>query len=94
MAKTTDKKKYQPSPKVLSCRENGRKGGLARVAKQTQAQRSAVAGMGGSKCAELHGDDFFAHIAKQKRFVGRYRKPTVLQLAIEAEQKKKRKKAA
>jgi general stress protein YciG len=93
MAKATGKK-YQPSPKVLACRENGRKGGLARAANNSKAKLVKIATKGGQKLHELHGDDYYSHIVGLRRFVGRYRRPTAKQLAAEALVKKTRKKAA
>lgn len=69
-------KNYQPSPKVLACRENGRKGGLARAKKNSKAAIKSWSSKGGKRTHEVHGSDLFAFLSTKRKTVGRYSKPT------------------
>ena len=43
---------YQPSPRILASRENGRKGGLARAKKLSAERRSEIASKAGRACLD------------------------------------------
>lgn len=71
-----DKKQtHQPSPKVLACRENGRKGGLARAKNNPKKLLKTFSSKGGQTTADNYGVDYFKYIAARRQNVGRYRKP-------------------
>ena len=66
---------HQPSPKVLACRANGRKGGLARAKNNTKAKMREWSSKGGRKCVDVLTSDFMSFLTTQRKTVGRYRKP-------------------
>lgn len=58
---------YQPSPRTLASKINGRKGGLARAAKLTASQRSANAGKAGRACLDAYGKDFYSYMRSRRK---------------------------
>lgn len=66
----------QPSPRVVACRKNGQRGGLARAQRHDAMQLKEWARMGGMATRRRYGPDFFRGIRKLRKH---YRKGYVTQ---------------
>lgn len=65
----------QPTPMQLAARANGAKGGLARARNLSAARRKEIAQKAGQATLDNYGTGFFSHASKQRKVVGRNRKP-------------------
>lgn len=65
----------QPSPRAIASRRNGALGGKARAAKYSKKQIQEWGAKGGLATSALYGPDLVRHRFKNRKTVGRYRKP-------------------
>lgn len=68
----------QVSPRTLASRRNGALGGKARAAKLSKERLTEIASSGGKGTLAKHGSDFYSHIKKLSKTVGRYKTPRTI----------------
>lgn len=59
----------QPTPRQLSSRLNGAKGGLARAKNLSAARRKEIASKAGTATKDNYGVGFFSHVSKLRKAI-------------------------